>query len=123
MIFYKPITDIETLKIEFPDFLFESNAYGAYIGLDEDENPVGKCLMSVKAYNCYIHNLECDYMDKLLVEGFIRAALNFCANRNAYMAHCNIHEISDVLKYLGFENNNGVYSGDIPTLLKGSCCK
>lgn len=123
MIFYKPITDIETLKIEFPDFLFENNTYGAYVGLDKDGNFVGKCLMSVKDYNCYIHNLECDYTDKLLVEGFIRASLNFCANRNAYMAHCNIYEISDVLKYLGFENNNGVYSGDIPTLLKGSCCK
>ena len=123
MIFYKPITDIDTLKTEFPDFLFESNTYGAYIGLDEDKNTVGKCFMSVKDYNCYIHNLECDYSDKLLVEGFIRASLNFCANRNAYMAHCSISEISDVLKYLRFENNNGVYSGDIPTLLKGSCCK
>ena len=31
--------------------------------------------------------------------------------------------IKDVILLLGFENNNGVYSGDIPTLLKGSCCK
>lgn len=123
MIFYKPITDIETLKTEFPQFDFADNTYGAYLGFDEDENPVGKCLMSVKEYNCYIHKLDCDYLDKLLVEGFIRAALNFCANRNAYMAHCEIGAISDVLTYLGFENNNGIYSGDIPTLLKGSCCK
>ena len=64
-----------------------------------------------------------DFSDKLLVEGFLRAGLNYCANRSAYMCYCELDEISDVLTHLGFENNNGVYSGDIPTLLKGSCCK
>lgn len=123
MIFYKPVTDIDNLKTKFPDYNFDDCIYGGYIGLDEEKNPVGKCLMCIKQYNCYILTLECDYTDKLLVEGFLRAALNFCANRNAYMAHCKIAEISEVLVYLGFENNNGVYSGDIPTLLKGSCCK
>ena len=123
MIFYKPITNIEKLKNEFPKFEFNDSIFGGYIGIDEADNPVGKCLMSINGYNCYVHCLECDYTDKLLVEGFLRASLNFCANRNAYMAHCSIVEIQDVLKYLGFEKNNDVYSGDIPTLLKGSCCK
>ncbi len=123
MIFYKPITNIEKLKSEFPIYEFNDNIYGGYIGYDENENFVGKCLCSIDKYNCYILYLECDYSDKLLVEGFLRAALNLCANRNAYMANCSITEIKDVLKHLGFENNNGVYSGDIPTLLKGSCCK
>ena len=123
MIFYKPITDIEKLKTEFPECEFNDEIYGSYIGLDEEKNIVGKCLMKVKGYNCYILSLECDFSDKLLVEGFLRASLNFCANRCAYMAYCDIGEISDVLTYLGFEKNNGIYSGDIPTLLKGSCCK
>ena len=123
MIFYKPLTDIESIKTEYTDFNFDDCIYGAYIGIDEDGKNVGKCLMKVNGYNCYILKLDCGFSDKLLVEGFLRAALNFCANRNAYMAHCEILEISDVLSYLGFENNNGVYSGDIPTLLKGSCCK
>lgn len=123
MIFYKPLTDIESIKTEYTDFNFDDCIYGVYIGIDEDGKNVGKCLMKVNGYNCYILKLDCDFSDKLLVEGFLRAALNFCANRNAYMAHCEILEISDVLSYLGFENNNGVYSGDIPTLLKGSCCK
>lgn len=123
MIFYKPLTDIESIKIEYSDFSFDNSIYGVYIGVDDDQSIVGKCLMKVNEYNCYILKLDCNFSDKLLVEGFLRAALNFCANRNAYMAHCEINEISDVLAYLGFENNNGVYSGDIPTLLKGSCCK
>ena len=123
MIFYKPLTDIDSIKTEYSDFDFDNSIYGAYIGIDEDGKNVGKCLMKVNEYNCYILKLDCDFSDKLLVEGFLRAALNFCANRSAYMAYCEILEISDVLSYLGFENNNGVYSGDIPTLLKGSCCK
>lgn len=124
MIFYKPITEEKNIADLFQNVVFEISAvYGAYVGFDEDGNTVGKCLVRINGYNCEIVSLECDYSDKLLVEGFLRAALNFCANRNVYMAHCSISEISNVLIYLGFENDNGVYSGDIPTLLKGSCCK
>ena len=124
MIFYKPINKLDDIKQKFPDFIFNNEIiYGAYLGIDEDGTNVGSCLMSIDAYKCNIELIECDYSDKLLVEGFLRSALNFCANRNAYMAYCKIHEISDVLSHLGFENNDGVYSGDIPTLLKGSCCK
>lgn len=123
MIFYKPLTNIDSIKTEYSDFDFDNSIFGMYIGIDEDGKNVGKCLMKVNGYNCYILKLDCDFSDKLLVEGFLRAALNFCANRSAYMAHCEINEISNVLTYLGFENNKGVYTGDIPTLLKGSCCK
>ena len=124
MIFYKPITDIEKIKELYSNISFDENLlYGAYIGIDEDSSIVGNCLVKIDKYNCYVLSVECDYSDKLLVEGFLRSGLNYCANRNAYMCHCEIEEISDVLKYLGFEYKNGVYSGDIPTLLKGSCCK
>lgn len=124
MIFYKPITDIEKIKEIYSDISFDENLlYGAYIGIDEKSSVVGNCLVKIDKYNCYVLSVECDYSDKLLVEGFLRSGLNYCANRNAYMCHCEIEEISDVLKHLGFEYKNGVYSGDIPTLLKGSCCK
>ena len=124
MIFYKPETEIENIAKLFNNIAYDDNSsYGAYLGIDEDGNAVGKCLMKINGYNCEVVSIYCDYSDKLLVEGFLRAALNFCANRSAYMAYCSIKEIKDVLQYLGFENENGVYSGDIPTLLKGSCCK
>ncbi len=124
MIFYKPETNLDNIKNLFKDFDFNnSSTYGAYIGLDDNQNNVGKCLVSVEGYRCSILSVQCDLSDKLLVEGFLRAGLNFCANRNAYMAYCDLTNIADTLAFLGFENNNGVYSGDIPTLLKGSCCK
>ena len=124
MIIYKPIHNIEVLKEQYSQIRFEDNkTYGGYFGIEEDGSQVGQCLFSIEGYHCYIITIECDYMDKLLVEGFIRASLNYCANRNAYMAYCEIDEISDVLLMLGFEKKNNTYSGDIPTLLKGSCCK
>lgn len=124
MIFYKPVSDIDIIKKIYCDYTFDSDfIYGAYIGLDEESNEVGRCLVKIKGYNCYFLDVECDYSDKLLIEGFLRSGLNYCANRNAYMCYCDINEITDVLKHLGFENNNGIFSGDIPTLLKGSCCK
>jgi hypothetical protein len=124
MIFYKPITEKENIKEIYSNISFDDNLlYGAYIGFEEDLSVVGKCLVKIDKYNCYVLSVECDYNDKLLVEGFLRSGLNYCANRNAYMCYCEIEEISDVLKHLGFEYKNGVYSGDIPTLLKGSCCK
>ena len=124
MIIYKPMSDIDKLKEIYPDINFQNDlVYGGYSGFDEDGNSVGNCLFSIDGYNCYLLSVDCDYVDKLLVEGYIRASLNFCANRNAYMAHCEIEDISDVLVMLGFIKNNNVYSGDIPTLLKGSCCK
>ena len=124
MICYKPIHDIEELKKMYPHVIFDEKvSYGGYFGVEENGSLVGKCLFSIDKYNCYIISVDCDYSDKLLVEGFVRSALNFCSNRSAYMAHCEINEISDVLLMLGFEKKNGIYSGDIPTLLKGSCCK
>ena len=121
MIRYKPITHIDELKNLYDFTALKDTVYGGYVGFDENENQIGKCLVVIKNFDCEILNVDCDLEDKLLVEGFIRSALNFCANRNAYMAYCSIEEIKDVLLLLGFKNNNGVYEGEIPSLLKGCC--
>lgn len=124
MIYYKPITDLTDIKKLFPNENTDENyIYGGYIGLNRDGNSIGKIFIKVSGTKCYISSLDCDISDSLSVEGFIRAALNFCANRNAYMAYCVDERIKSVLLLLGFKENNGIYSGDIPTLLKSSCCK
>ena len=98
MIFYKPITEKENIKEIYSNISFDDNLlYGAYIGFEEDLSVVGKCLVKIDKYNCYVLSVECDYNDKLLVEGFLRSGLNYCANRYAYMCYCDIEEISDVL--------------------------
>lgn len=125
MIYYKPITDKKSLEELYPNTAFSDDAlFGGYIGFDEDGTNVGKCLVKISEYKCFILSVNCDFSDKLLTEGFVRSALNFCANRSAYMAFCEQDSISDILLNLGFiKDSNNIYSGDIPTLLKGSCCK
>ncbi len=126
MIYYKPFVDNDKAAELFPDIKLEDDTvYGVYIGYDEDKSEVGQALVKVLGYNCYLLSVKCDFSDKLLVEGFVRAALNFGANRFAYMAYTELFEIEDVLLSLGFEKKNSVYCGDIPSLLKGSCshCK
>lgn len=94
----------------------------AYVAL-EDDAILGKCLVEVTGYTCAISELVQTGADKLVTEGLVRAALNFAANRGAYLASCSIVQIADVLKILGFSEENGVFRGEIPELLQGSCCK
>lgn len=96
-----------------------------YIGYDLSDNDkeCGKCAFRLKGYSMEIIHVESFDDDPETVEGLIRSALNYGGNRNVYMADYLAANGIDVAKMLGFENMNGVYCGDIPTLLQGSCCK
>lgn len=123
MIFYKPYLDRQDIYTMFPHAdLTGEKTVGAYVAL-EDDAILGKCLVEVTGYTCAISELVQTGADKLVTEGLVRAALNFAANRGAYLASCSIVQIADVLKMLGFSEENGVFRGEIPELLQGSCCK
>lgn len=123
MIFYKPYLDRQDIYTMFPHAdLIGEKTVGAYVAL-EDDAILGKCLVEVNGYTCAITELVQTGADKLVTEGLVRAALNFAANRGAYLASCSVVQIADVLKMLGFSEENGVFRGEIPELLQGSCCK
>lgn len=123
MVFYKPVTDRTEIEKLFTGVtLDKAYVYGAYTAI-ENEDSVGSCLVRVDKYKCYVSNLSTCHDDPLLTEGLIRSALNFAANRNAYMAYCSQQELKSVLDLLGFEYKDNIWQGDIPTLLQGSCCK
>lgn len=123
MIFYKPYLDRQDIYAMFPHAdLTGEKTVCAYVAL-EDDAFLGKCLVEVDGYTCAIAELVQTGADKLVTEGLVRAALNFAANRGAYLASCSLVQIADVLKMLGFSEKNGVFRGEIPELLKGSCCK
>ena len=122
MIFYKPISDMEPLKNIFPDKRFKDDCvYGGYITEGAGEF-FGKILVEINAYRCEIIAIETNG-DEIMIEGLIRAALTYAGNRNAYIASCTAQEYDGVLTMLGFEKENGVYTGEIPELLQGTCCK
>lgn len=96
-----------------------------YLGYDLSDNnrECGKCAFRLKGYSMEIVYVESYDDDPETVEGLIRSALNFGGNRSVYMADYLASNGIEVVKTLGFEYTDGKYSGDIPTLLQGSCCK
>ena len=59
--------------------------------------------------------------DLSIGEGLLRAALNFAANRGYYMAVFSAKDAENVRRRLPFEEKNGSFRGDIPSLLAGTC--
>ncbi len=115
MYIFKPITDKNELFK-----LFGDNVNGGYIGFEGDEI-IGSCSVFVDGSKVTVKSIEFDMDEPDAGEGLLRAALNFGANRNAYYAYCSCENAVEIMKLMGFEEENGVYSGDIPTLLGGSC--
>lgn len=113
-----------TDKLSEP-YSLDENCFG-YVGYDmaAGDSECGKCVFRLNGYTmdvCYVEALNDDAETE---EGLIRSALNYGANRNVYIAYYKAEAAVSVAKLLGFEENeNGILSGDIPSLLKGSCCK
>lgn len=123
MVFYKPYADLQEIKELFPEAEFSQDAvYGAYTAL-ENEVVTGKCLVKIVGTACEVTALEAPENDPLLIEGLLRSALHFSANRGAYAAACCLEGLRAVLLLLGFSEETGVFHGTIPELLAGSCCK
>ena len=123
MVFYKPFTERTEIQRLFPsaDLSLEKTV-GAYVA-EENGISCGKCMVEIDGQSCEISHLTVSDNDALLIEGLLRSALHFAGNRNAYTAVCRETAYSDVLLLLGFSQQDGVFRGDIPTLLMGSCCK
>lgn len=96
-----------------------------YIGYDLSDNnkKCGKAVFRLNGYSMDILFVEAVDDDPETIEGLIRSSLNYGGNRNVYMANYIAENGIDVAVMLGFEKNNGIYAGDIPSLLQGSCCK
>lgn len=101
------------------------SSVNGYIGYDLSDNnkKCGEAVFRLNGYSMEILFVNAIDDDPETIEGLIRSSLNYGGNRNVYMANYVATNGIDVAVTLGFENNNGVYSGDIPSLLQGSCCK
>lgn len=97
-----------------------------YIGYDLSAGGVecGKCVFRLNGYDMEVCYAEALNDDAETAEGLIRSALNYGANRGAYIAEYTAEYGIEVAKLLGFKKNeNNILCGEIPELLKGSCCK
>lgn len=120
MIRFLPVTNDK-----LPEPFCSDSTLNGYIGYDMNNNSA-ECGFSVFRLNGYTMEVVGVYTDgdDEIVEGFIRSSLNYGANRGAYIAFYKAENGTSVAETLGFrKNSDGVYEGEIPELLAGSCCK
>ena len=61
--------------------------------------------------------------DLSIAEGLLRSAFHYAANRGYYIGCFSAPDCDSIRAILPFERVNGVWQGDIPSLLAGACGK
>ena len=84
----------------------------------DGETQAGFCTFSLDGYFMTFDSVECS--DDILTEGLARAAMNFAANRNAYIAKINTNLSSPAFERLGFSGDD-ILSVEIPEALASGC--
>lgn len=84
----------------------------------EKETELGFCTFTIDGYNMFIKEIFCD--DDIIIEGLARAAMNFAANKNAYICNADKKLFCNALDRLGFEGDKTL-SVEIPEALMCGC--
>lgn len=91
--------------------LFGMNAF-------ENESKLGFCTFSVDGYNMKFIEVSCK--DDIIIEGLARAAMNFAANKNVYIAKIQKAHLCAAFERLGFKGGEEL-SVEIPEALTSGC--
>ncbi len=116
MLTFKPKTNLDLCEKYHAD-----PSVSGYIAYEADGSECGYCAFRLNGYTMEIIDVNVPDRDAETQEGLIRSALNFGANRNAYIAFYKAGEAVEVAKMLGFSGDE--LKGEIPELLAGHCCK
>lgn len=96
---------------------FEKEKIAGMIALD-GENEIGKCEFTVDGYSMTFVSVDCS--DDIITEGLARSAMNYAANRYAYIAKISKELSSSAFTRLGFSGDD-VLSVEIPEALASGC--
>lgn len=96
---------------------FENNGVAGMTALD-GETEIGKCEFTVEGYFMTFVSVDCS--DDIIAEGLARAAMNYAANRNAYIAKIKKELSSAAFIRLGFSGEE-ILSVEIPEALASGC--
>lgn len=118
MLIFKPKNNNELNE----KYCSDPSALG-YIAYEEDGTECGYIVFHLDGYSMSIIAAEVYDGDGETYEGLIRSALNYCGNRNAYVAYYCAESALNVAEMLGFEKEGDRLYGEIPFLLQGHCCK
>lgn len=84
----------------------------------EKDSELGFCTFSLDGYKMIFAEICSD--DDIITEGLARAAMNYGANRNAYIAEIKKEQFCPAFERLGF-NGDEVMSVEIPEALTSGC--
>lgn len=96
---------------------FETNGV---LGINavENENNIGFCTFEICGFNMTFLSVECN--DDIVTEGIARSAMNYGANRNAYIARIREDIVSPAFIRLGFSGEK-MLCVEIPVALTSGC--
>lgn len=89
----------------------------------EDNVTKGSCVLFLSGDKVTIKEIEFNEDESYIAEGLIRSAFNFAAMRNYYMGYLECGNKYGCLEHFNLNKNGDVYFNDIPTILRGNCCK
>ncbi len=84
----------------------------------ENENEIGCCTFRINGFDMVFISVECS--DDIIVEGLARAAMNYAANRYAYIAKIEKKNVSPAFLRLGFTGDE-ILTVEIPDALTSGC--
>lgn len=96
---------------------FKKDKIAGMTALD-GENEIGRCEFTVDGYSMTFVSVDCS--DDIITEGLARAAMNYAANRYAYIAKISKELSSPAFARLGFSGDD-VLSVEIPEALASGC--
>ncbi len=94
--------------------------YDGVIGIKavENENDIGFCTFEISGFDMTFLSVECK--DDIVTEGIARSAMNYGANRNAYIAKISKQLASPAFNRLGFSGDD-ILCAEIPVALTTGC--
>lgn len=86
-----------------------------------DDRVLGKCTLFLAADTAEITEISYDENNAYIIDGIVKAAFNYAANRNYYMGICSAKGLDKYLSVMNFHKTEKGYCNDIPSILMGSC--
>lgn len=84
----------------------------------ENDNVIGQCTFKISGFDMDFISVEC--ADDIIIEGLARAAMNYAANRYAYIAKVEKKNAAPAFIRLGFTGED-ILSVEIPVALTTGC--
>ena len=84
----------------------------------ENDSELGFCTFSLDGFNMEFIDVSCE--DDIITEGLARAAMNYGANKNAYIAKIRKEHFCPAFSRLGFTGGEAM-SVEIPEALTSGC--